>query len=196
MKMVKVIGSGLLVGMMILGSGCGMFDSTKPAEDTSPIPGAESVPRRDGGLIIGDPGADELGKWGPGAGADFLGGQPGEWEPVPNLSFPTVYFAYDQDVIGVSERPKLQQVADYLNSNSSLGLIVEGHCDERGSAEYNRALGERRAIAVKNYLVNLGIAENRVKTISYGEERPAVHGSTPEAFAKNRRGELIPARMR
>ncbi len=196
MKMVKVIGSGLLAGMMLLGSGCGMFDSTLPVEDTSPIPGATTGPRGDGGLVIGDPEAGELGKWGDGASPDSLGKQPGEWEPVPDLSFPTIYFAYDQDVIGVSERPKLQQVADYLSGNTSLGLIVEGHCDERGSDEYNRALGERRAIAIKNYLVDLGVADGRMKTISYGEDRPAVSGSAPGVLAKNRRGELIPARIR
>lgn len=118
-----------------------------------------------------------------------------EWTPIPGLKFPTIYFAYDQDLIGASERPKLEVVGEYMLKHTQVGLIIEGHCDERGSEEYNRALGERRAIAVKDYLISLGVPENRLKTISYGEERPAVEGSTASAYAKNRRAELVPAKM-
>ncbi len=78
--------------------------------------------------------------------------------------------------------------ADWLKRNANVTVTVEGHCDERGTREYNLALGERRATAVKNVLVALGIPANRVSTISYGKERPAVVGSTEAAWAQNRRG--------
>ncbi|MEK9179264.1 MAG: OmpA family protein, partial [Patescibacteria group bacterium] len=93
-----------------------------------------------------------------------------------------------------SEQAKLEQVANYLLPNQTVNLIIEGHCDERGSVEYNRSLGERRAISVRDYLAKLGVPDTRMQTISYGEERSAVSGSDESAWAKNRRAELIPAR--
>lgn len=136
-----------------------------------------------------------LGEWGKSDGTvpDRMGG--GEWAPIPGLKFPVIKFAYDQDLIGASERPKLEVVAEYMQKHKQIGVIIEGHCDERGSVEYNRALGERRALAVKNYLVSLGVSENRFKTVSFGEERPAVEGNTAQAHAENRRAELVPAKM-
>lgn len=118
-----------------------------------------------------------------------------EWVVLDNSGFPVIYFAYNQYRIGTSEKPKLETVANYLIKNSTLGLQIEGHCDERGSEEYNRSLGERRAISVKNYLTTLGVSENRLRTTSYGEEKPAVTGVTPSNYAKNRRAELAPARL-
>jgi peptidoglycan-associated lipoprotein len=116
------------------------------------------------------------------------------WTPIPGVEVLTVYFAYDQSTIGTSEMSKIQKAADYLNSNSASNMIIEGNCDDRGSLEYNRALGERRAIAVKEALMGLGIADARLRTISYGEERPAVEGSGEAVWAKNRRAELIAAK--
>ncbi len=108
------------------------------------------------------------------------------WEAVK------VYFAYDRSTIGTSERPKVEALADYLRAHPTYSVVVEGHCDERGSDEYNRALGERRALAVRDYLVNLGIAPSRIETVSYGEERPAVPNATTELeHAKNRRAEFV-----
>lgn len=108
------------------------------------------------------------------------------WEGV------AVYFAYDRATIGASERPKIETLAEFMTANSNYYVIIEGHCDERGSDEYNRALGERRALAVKDYLMSLGIADSRIQTLSYGEERPAVPDATTEAqHAKNRRCEFI-----
>ena len=76
-----------------------------------------------------------------------------------------------------------------------IGLIIEGHCDERGSAEFNRALGERRALSVKDYLISTGVPASRLKTISFGEERPVASGAGAEVLSQNRRAELIPANM-
>jgi peptidoglycan-associated lipoprotein len=111
------------------------------------------------------------------------------WVRHPEIKLPIIYFAFDKSDIGTSERPKLDKTAEFLQG-SKYCLIIEGNCDERGSEEYNRALGERRAIAIKDYLQAKGIAADRMKTISYGEDKPAVEGHTPEAWATNRRGDL------
>lgn len=111
---------------------------------------------------------------------------------IANVNFEPVYFLYDQNVIRQSEEYKLKAVADYLKSNAKAGIVIEGNCDSRGTTEYNRVLGEKRAIAAKTFLMNQGIEENRIKTISYGEERPAVQGETNDAHAQNRRDELVP----
>ncbi len=110
------------------------------------------------------------------------------------MTLPTVYFAYDQSTIGTTEQAKLEQVANILLQKKDVNLIIEGNCDERGSIEYNRALGERRALAVKSYLAKLGITDARMKTMSYGSERPAVQGHDEAAWAKNRRADLIGAK--
>jgi peptidoglycan-associated lipoprotein len=102
----------------------------------------------------------------------------------------TVYFDYDAFTIKPGARQALERNAAWLNAKPSIRVTIEGHCDERGSDEYNLALGERRAIAVKYYLVNLGIAAERLITISYGEERPAVDGQGETAWSKNRRVEF------
>ncbi len=102
-----------------------------------------------------------------------------------------VYFAYDKSDISPEARAILTKQSDWLKKNANVTVTVEGHCDERGTREYNLALGERRATAVKNVLVALGIPANRVSTISYGKERPAVVGSTEAAWAQNRRGVTI-----
>lgn len=111
-------------------------------------------------------------------------------EFVGDTAFEIVYFAYDQSTIGDTERVKLDRVAEHLMKNPTYNLLIEGHCDERGSEEYNRSLGERRAIAARDYLTARGIASLRLTTQSYGEERPAVQGTGDESYSKNRRAEL------
>jgi len=103
----------------------------------------------------------------------------------------TVYFDYDRAAVRSSERSKVENVAGYLKSNGSFKLQIEGHCDERGTAEYNRALGERRALALREYLVRLGVDAERVFTISYGKDRPAVPGTDEASRTKNRRGIFV-----
>jgi peptidoglycan-associated lipoprotein len=99
-----------------------------------------------------------------------------------------VFFAFDKSDISAESRQILQKQADWMKKYPSVTVTIEGHCDERGTREYNLALGERRATAVKNVLVALGVPANRVSTISYGKERPAVVGSNEAAWAQNRRG--------
>jgi peptidoglycan-associated lipoprotein len=103
----------------------------------------------------------------------------------------TVHFAYDSSVVQTLDKLKVAAVADYLKGNSTAAVKIEGHCDERGTEEYNRSLGERRALAVRETLVALGIDPNRVDTISYGEDRPADPGHDESAWKQNRRGEFI-----
>jgi peptidoglycan-associated lipoprotein len=101
-----------------------------------------------------------------------------------------VYFAHDSSEISAEYRDALAKVARWLSQSPGIQLTIEGHCDERGTDEYNIALGERRALALRDYLQRLGVAETRMSIISYGEERPAVDGSGEAAWLKNRRGEL------
>jgi len=102
-----------------------------------------------------------------------------------------VFFELDSSAISSEAQGTLQRQADWLKQYSNVNVTIEGHCDERGTREYNLALGERRAAATKKYLVSLGIKASRVSTISYGKERPAVLGSNEAAWAQNRRAVTV-----
>ena len=105
-----------------------------------------------------------------------------------------INFDFDSSSIRPDAREILKANADYLLKHRISSIVVEGHCDERGTAEYNMALGQRRAQETKKYLVNLGIKESTIRTISYGEERPLDPGNTEEAWAKNRRAHFLISR--
>jgi peptidoglycan-associated lipoprotein len=102
-----------------------------------------------------------------------------------------VFFAFDKSEISPEAQATLQKQADWLKRYPNVTVTVEGHCDERGTREYNLALGERRASAAKKVLIALGVQGSRVTTISYGKERPAVLGSNETAWAQNRRGVTV-----
>ena len=102
-----------------------------------------------------------------------------------------VHFEFDSSALTPRAQQVLTAKAAYLRANTGVAAVIEGHCDERGTAAYNMALGERRAEAAKAFLVNLGIAANRLTTISYGEERPLDPRSNEEAWAKNRRAQFV-----
>ncbi len=99
-----------------------------------------------------------------------------------------VFFAYDSYELSAEAQETLRRQAEWLQTYADVSVTVEGHCDERGTREYNLALGEQRATAAKNFMVALGVDPGRVTTISYGKERPAVLGSDESAWAQNRRG--------
>ena len=124
----------------------------------------------------------------PQATAPAAGPRDGSQEQLRAQAGDRVFFGFDKSDISAESRQILQKQADWMKAHPSVTVTVEGHCDERGTREYNLALGERRATAVKNVLVALGIPANRVSTISYGKERPAVVGSNEAAWAQNRRG--------
>jgi peptidoglycan-associated lipoprotein len=123
-----------------------------------------------------------------------VGSQPVQSGPVADhravAGLERIHFAYNQFTLEEPARLILEQNAVYLRSNPALKVVIEGHCDERGSDEYNLALGERRAVTARNYLVSLGIAAARLSIISYGEEQPLVAAANEEAWAQNRRAEF------
>jgi peptidoglycan-associated lipoprotein len=102
-----------------------------------------------------------------------------------------VYFAYDEDTLSDDARDRLSRNAELLRSQPQLQLTVEGHADARGTNEYNLALGERRANAVKDYMSSLGIAGERLRTLSYGEERPVCTQEEESCWSQNRRGHMV-----
>jgi peptidoglycan-associated lipoprotein len=104
--------------------------------------------------------------------------------------FRTIYFDFDSSALSADARSGLKTNADYLKSNSSVAVVIEGNTDERGSAEYNLALGKRRAEAAYKYLVDSGIPAARLSTVSFGEEKPAVEGHNELAWSKNRRDDF------
>ncbi len=113
--------------------------------------------------------------------------EPGSQEDLIVNVGDRVFFNYDSSELDSDAQELLQDQVAWLKQYSDVSVIIEGHCDERGTREYNLALGEKRAQSVKNYLISLGISADRVSTISYGKERPAVVGSSDGAWAQNRR---------
>ena len=104
-----------------------------------------------------------------------------------------VFFATNESILTTASRETLRKQAEYLRKNSSMNIVLEGHADERGTREYNLALGERRANAAKDYLMTYGISASRISVISYGKERPVDSGSNPLAWSKNRRSVTVRA---
>jgi peptidoglycan-associated lipoprotein len=107
------------------------------------------------------------------------------------LAGDTVHFDFDSTVVKSSERSKVDAVAAALKSDTAAKLLIEGHCDERGTEEYNRSLGERRALALRESLASMGVDAMRIKTVSFGEDKPVATGHDESAFRQNRRGEFV-----
>ena len=104
-----------------------------------------------------------------------------------------VFFATNESILTTRSRETLRKQATWLRANSDITVVLEGHADERGTREYNLALGERRANAAKDYLMTYGVSSNRISVISYGKERPVDSGSNPLAWSKNRRSVTVKA---
>ena len=137
---------------------------------------------------------------GPGAYGEDLNQTPyidGFGARIEGVEFKPLYFPYDQNTISSSEETKVSAVAQYLLGHPEAGVVIEGYCDERGTEEYNRALGERRALAASEMLIDIyGIEAARIKMVSYGEERPAVTGTGDSAWSRNRRDEFVPVYLK
>ena len=148
-------------------------------------------PGTSGGPIIeGEDGWGDPNTVDPSTGGTAIPGSMDQGTPVQHPFTEPVYFAYDSAVVGSAYDDMLDAVASYMNSNGNYHLTINGHCDERGSEEYNRALSERRALAVKEALTGKGAPADRLNTVGYGEERPAAPGTSLDAYAKNRRAEF------
>ena len=123
-----------------------------------------------------------------GVASQTLAPPPGSAEELQEVIGDRVHFAYDQHDLDAQAQDQVAAWANWLTAHNGLSVVVEGHADERGTREYNLALGQRRAAAVRDYLVALGVSDSRVDVISYGKERPEVVGSNEAAWAQNRRG--------
>jgi peptidoglycan-associated lipoprotein len=195
--------SHLLLALVIAAAATGCKKTPK-----SPTPIFSRTPGAPGGSSLGNietpgtalpPGGDSRGSVVPGGGLNPDGENAlGPREELGNFYLDrdvfkqqTVYFEFDRFNVKPSELPKVQSVASYLRSQPGFKVLVEGHCDERGTPEYNRSLGERRALSVRESLMQLGLAGDRIQTISYGEDRPADPAQDDTAYAKNRRGEFV-----
>jgi peptidoglycan-associated lipoprotein len=150
--------------------------SSAPPETPPPAPQPAAVPEEAG--ITSTP----LGPWAD-KPLDVING--------PESPFKPAFFAFDSDQLDDAARHALDADAAVLKTYPTWVVTIEGHCDERGTAEYNLALGDRRALAAKNYLVTLGIAADRIRTVSYGKEFPFDPGHDEAAWAKNRRAHFM-----
>ena len=156
--------TGMVCGcMVLLGGGCGTFGGGDAEEALiiEELPGDHALPDR----------FEDLTR-------------------VTEVSFDAVRFRYDSYQIDAAEAGKLERAAGYLQEATDVRLVVEGHCDERGSRDYNISLGEHRALSVRAYLIGLGVDSARIQTRSYGEERPVAMGHNDADRSRNRRGEF------
>jgi peptidoglycan-associated lipoprotein len=164
-----------LLAVLVLVAGC------------SSTPKDEAAMSADGDLMAGDRAAvgsavDQSGVAGPTPGS--------QQDLVVNVG-DRIFFGYDQSDLTTEARTTVERQAQWLKTYANVNITVEGHADERGTREYNLALGEKRATTIRNYLIANGVAPNRVQTISYGKERPAVMGADDVSWAQNRRGVLV-----
>jgi peptidoglycan-associated lipoprotein len=165
------------------------------AENDNPgntLPGGGQLP---GGQL---PGGDQTAIPGTGRDTKIGGGElSNTWDPASmnqnreKLEPYTVHFKFDSAVVQDSEQANVANVGQALGSDPTAKLLIEGHCDERGTEEYNRALGERRALALREALARIGVDPMRIRTISYGKDQPVDPGHDEAAWAKNRRGQFI-----
>ncbi len=184
-----------VLAALVLVAGCGgskrkpavTTDPARPVQQAArPMPDPTPFPEQpvDAGPDV-QPMADESAR-----AEDFsVSDASGEGGPLED-----VFFAYDQAQLGDQARAILERHALWLQNHRAAKVAVEGHCDERGTVEYNLALGEQRARAVRDYLVNLGVAGDRLTTVSYGKEKPLDPASNEAAWAKNRRAHFMVSR--
>ena len=159
--------ASLVLSLALFGTNCSKKKAPSTTADSDTSSTTTEVPN------IDDDGSDS-------ASSDTMVGD--AW-----ANLPTIYFDFDQASVNADGRSLLQGVANSLGGDDGARLTIEGHCDERGTREYNLALGERRANAVKSYLVRLGVDSSRISTVSYGKERPDSIGSSSSSWSQNRR---------
>ena len=209
MKKSIVISGVLALALAIFTTGCGIFETKgedkgygyrplNPNEDGSGSGagknGAANPGDADlqGGGNNGLAGAAQPTEYTEGSG---LNNYDGFGTPIPGVTFNPVYFGFDQFAVSSAELNKINEVVNYLNQNPGTGVVIEGNCDVRGTEEYNRALGERRALAAQEQLLAAGISADRIKTISNGKSKLSAQGTDEESHRLNRRDEFIAVKL-
>ncbi len=174
MKAIQLLKISLAILVLVSGLfGCATTQTAPPVDDQAKISSADMAQESE---VMG------------------VQDQPLQSENVPShemiAGMERIHFNFDQFTLSAEARQTLGQNAKYLNANGTVQVVIEGHCDDRGSDEYNLALGESRALAAKSYLVSLGISAKRLSVISYGEEKPLDNSTGEAAWAQNRRAEF------
>jgi peptidoglycan-associated lipoprotein len=192
MKHTKLFNLLMMLGLVLTFATVGC---KKQPLGPTPIPGLTHKPGDETGLAPSNPVDTNGGPMGVSSNGNIAVTDPSIYSTYAAhpeiLQAQTIYFDYDKSAIKSSEQGKLGEVANYLKSNPSQAVRVEGNCDERGTEEYNRSLGERRALGAREYLVQLGVDPIRVVTITYGEDKPADSGHNEAAWSKNRRDDFV-----
>jgi peptidoglycan-associated lipoprotein len=187
----------LLLGLAGLVAGCAkkeIASGPEAGQETEAGPGQAGSGTESGALITGEELPPEDGVYGEGLGDGDLaatGGLDGDLGDLTLADLDTrIHFAFDSYELSQKARDTLKDKARLLRANPDISLIIQGHCDDRGTEEYNLALGERRARAAYEFLVLLGISPQRLSIVSFGEEKPLVKGDNEAAWAQNRRAEF------
>lgn len=173
----RLLGCMLIISLFLVLSGCACFQETAVKETPAPVAEKPVDP-----AVAEKPAVKPVDEE-----AKKLALQEKLIAEAHAFADQNVHFAFDRYDLDSEARANLNHLGAWLRRNKNFDVIIEGHCDERGTAEYNLALGERRASAAEDYLVNLGVDTERLTTVSYGEERPLDPRSNEEAWAKNRR---------
>ena len=183
---------GISVGIVFSVSGCGKKKMSSDEEMTPTVESAEPKP--------GEPGYEKIYEESMAAKEESLDTQAAMAAKTEVLEGRTsapllpIYFDFDKSNIREDQRARIEKNAAYLKENPEVKVRLEGNSDERGTNEYNMALGERRALSAKKYLMNLGIHTDRMHTLSYGEEKPLLHGHDEYSWAQNRRVDFVVAK--
>jgi peptidoglycan-associated lipoprotein len=180
--MERTLAKTLLVSMLfglglIMVVGCAKNVETTEVEETRTLPPKEEVPPPPPPPVAEEPKAPEI--------------PPPPPVVKPTVKLEDVFFGFDKADLASNSRQAVEGVARWLEENADSRITVEGHCDERGTVEYNLALGERRATAIKEHLESLGVDSGRIKTISYGKERPFCSAHNEQCWQENRRGHFV-----
>jgi len=178
-------GATVLAVMMLFAFGCAKKQEVKSTE-TAAAPPAAQAPASEG--IATETMKPEPPPAGPQVAAAEAGAAVTQEKPSP---FQDIRFDFDKSVVRADAKTILSGVADYMKKNKGAKLLIEGHCDDRGTSEYNMALGDRRAESARAYLASLGVPASALSTVSFGKEKPLDPGHNEDAWAKNRRAHFV-----
>ena len=185
-------GAAVLAVMMLFALGCAKKQAVKSTDTAAgPSAAAPGAPAPDSGGIATEklkPEAPAPSAAGQQMAAAEAGAAVTQEKPSP---FQDIRFDFDKSAVRADAKPILSAVADYMKKNKGAKLLIEGHCDERGTSEYNMALGDRRAESARAYLASLGVPASALSTVSFGKEKPLDPGHTEDAWAKNRRAHFV-----